>query len=384
MHEPTSSIVRLRDLENLIRCERELLLRNWREQVRQLPSAKHLDNPTLNDHIPTFLDELCMAFSAPSETTIAEALREGSPPAHGLQRIQDGFEIEEIVAEYNILRGCIHDLAESRSVILQGECFRTLNRVFDTAIASAVQAYATGQALEVRARRQEYLTFVMHDLRTPLNAISLSAQVLQMLLSNSVGEDAITMLKTLHRNIQHLDRFVRKIIDENTILQTEMGVDLHRRVVDLWPLVEMLLRDLQPVALSNRTQLINQVPYDLSVYADASLLLRILQNLIANAIRYSPEGVIKISAYENEADGTVECSVVDNGSGIPAELLPKVFDKGETDSENGGGMGLGLAIVKKFVEAHGGSVSVESELSAGSKFRFSLPAKQPQGDAAGT
>ncbi len=384
MHQPTSSIVRLGDLENLIRCERELLLRNWREQVRQLPSAKHLDIPTLNDHIPTFLDELCVACSAPSETTIPEALREGSPPAHGLQRIQDGFDIEEIVAEYNILRGCIHDLAESRSVILQGECFRTLNRVFDRAIASAVQAYATGQALEVRTRRQEYLTFVMHDLRTPLNAASLSAQVLQMLISNSVGEDAITMLKTLHRNIQHLDRLVRKIIDENTGLQTEIGVDLHRRVVDLWPLVEMLLRDLQPVALSNRTQLINQVPYDLSVYADASLLLRILQNLIANAIRYSPEGVIKISAYENEADGTVECTVVDNGSGIPAELLPKVFDKGETDSENGGGMGLGLAIVKKFVEAHGGTVSVESELSAGSKFRFSLPAKQPQGDAAGT
>ncbi len=384
MHQPTSSIVRLGDLENLIRCERELLLRNWREQVRQLPSAKHLDIPTLNDHIPTFLDELCVACSAPSGTTIPEALCEGSPPAHGLQRIQDGFDIEEIVAEYNILRGCIHDLAESRSVILQGECFRTLNRVFDRAIASAVQAYATGQALEVRTRRQEYLTFVMHDLRTPLNAISLSAQVLQMLLSNSVGEDAITMLKTLHRNIQHLDRFVRKIIDENTTLQTEMGVDLHRRVVDLWPLVEMLLRDLQPVALSNRTQLINQVPYDLSVYADASLLLRILQNLIANAIRYSPEGVIKISAYENEADGTVECTVVDNGCGIPAELMPKVFDKGETDSENGGGMGLGLAIVKKFVEAHGGTVSVESELSAGSKFRFSLPAKQPQGDTAGT
>ena len=384
MHQPTSSIVRLGDLENLIRCERELLLRNWREQVRQLPSAKHLDIPTLNDHIPTFLDELCVACSAPLETTIPEALREGSPPAHGLQRIQDGFDIEEIVAEYNILRGCIHDLAESRSVLLQGECFRTLNRVFDRAIASAVQAYATGQALEVRTRRQEYLTFVMHDLRTPLNAASLSAQVLQMLISNSVGEDAITMLKTLHRNIQHLDRLVRKIIDENTGLQTEIGVDLHRRVVDLWPLVEMLLRDLQPVALSNRTQLINQVPYDLSVYADASLLLRILQNLIANAIRYSPEGVIKISAYENEADGTVECTVVDNGSGIPAELLPKVFDKGETDSENGGGMGLGLAIVKKFVEAHGGTVSVESELSAGSKFRFSLPAKQPQGDAAGT
>src|SRR5207253_2733718 len=75
------------------------------------------------------------------------------------------------------------------------------------------------------------------------------------------------------------------------------------------------------------------------------------------------------------ANGTVECWVADNGSGIPTELLDKVFDKGETNPQDDGGLGLGLAIVKTFTEAHGGKVSVESKELVGSTFRFSLPGR---------
>src|SRR5687767_15912054 len=109
-------------------------------------------------------------------------MREASPPAHGLQRVQDGFDIEEVVAEYNILRGCIHDLAQANGLALQGEPFRILNRVLDGAIGLAVKTFAAERALEVRSRREEYLSFVAHDLRTPLNAISLATGVLELAL----------------------------------------------------------------------------------------------------------------------------------------------------------------------------------------------------------
>jgi two-component system phosphate regulon sensor histidine kinase PhoR len=140
-------------LAALIKQERNALLALWREQVRQLPSAKHLDTPTLNDHIPLLLDELVTAFQLVSDQTIPEALLEGSPPIHGLQRHEDGFDIVEIVAEYNILRGCIHDLAESNGLSLHGKPFHILNRVLDEAIGLAVQTFATQQALEAAARR---------------------------------------------------------------------------------------------------------------------------------------------------------------------------------------------------------------------------------------
>jgi two-component system phosphate regulon sensor histidine kinase PhoR len=109
------------------------------------------------------------------------------------------------------------------------------------------------------------------------------------------------------------------------------------------------------------------------VFADASLLRRVLQNLIANAIKYTPRGEIAIAARYLGGGGGVECTVSDNGAGIPEELLERVFDKGETDSDTEGNAGLGLAIVKTFVEAHGGRVSVESMEGAGSTFRFWLP-----------
>ena len=117
------------------------------------------------------------------------------------------------------------------------------------------------------------------------------------------------------------------------------------------------------------------MPDDLVVYADASLLRRVFQNLIGNAIQYTPRGEVLIGARELGAEGAVECWVGDNGRGIPEELLEKIFDKGETDPENTGGTGLGLVIVKTFTEAHGGKVTVESKEGLGSTFRFSLPTK---------
>ena len=147
-----------------------------------------------------------------------------------------------------------------------------------------------------------------------------------------------------------------------------------RREFDLWPLVEALIHDLHPVAGTSSTKLVNTVPANLMVYADASLLRRIFQNLIANAIKHTPHGEVAIGARDLLPKGAVECWVKDNGTGIPSALLDKVLDKGETDDPNdGGGMGLGLAIVKAFAEAHGGQVAVESTEGHGSTFRFSLP-----------
>jgi signal transduction histidine kinase len=366
------SIQNLVELASLIKRERDALLSQWREKVRELPSAKDLDTPALNDHVPSLLDELVIAFHLLSDQTIPEALLECSPPVHGIQRQQDGFDIVEVVAEYNILRGCIHDLAENHGLSLQGKAFHILNRVLDEAIGLAVQTFATQQALEVQRRREEYLAFVAHDLRSPLNAITLAAQVLQTPISGQ-GDSAQTaqILKTLHRNVQRLQTLVDNVLKESDHIRTETGVKLERREFDLWPLVEALIHDLHPVAGTASTQLTNEVPEDLTVYADASLLKRVFQNLIANAIKYTPRG--EVGAQETGAEGSLECWVSDNGAGIPQDRLEIIFDKQETDPEREGGTGLGLTIVKTFVEAHGGKVTVESKEGVGSTFRFTLP-----------
>jgi len=287
-------------LAALIKQERHGLLSQWRQQVRQLPSARQLDTPTLNDHIPSLLDELVTELQSKSDQTIPEALSEGSPPAHGIQRLHNDFD----------------------------------------------------------------------------NAISLAGRVLELKLpAHSISAETGQMLRALRHNVQQLEGLVGKVLEENTSLQTDVGIKLARREFDLWPLVEALIHDLHPVAGTGSTQLVNKVPDDLVVYADASLLRRVFQNLIANAIRYTPCGAVVIGARENSAARSVECWVSDNGAGIPEALLEKVFDKGETDAETAGGTGLGLAIVKTMTEAHGGTVAVDSKERVGSTFRFSLPAK---------
>jgi len=372
-----NSMSQLDRLAALIRSEHHALLARWRQQVRELPSAQHLDVPTLNDHVPQLIEELAAALKARSDETIPEALSEASPPAHGMQRVQDGYDIEEVVAEYNILRGCIHDLAQANGLILQGAPFHILNRVLDGAIGLAVKTFATARALEVRGRREEYLSFVAHDLRTPLNAISLATRVLELAAPARRAAAAHTqMFKTLRRNVQHLDALVDKVIEENTGLLSELGIKLERRTFDLWPLVEALVHDLHPVAHAAGTRLLNQVPDDLVVYADAGLLRRVFQNVIGNAIAYTPRGQVVIGARQFGPERAFECWVSDNGAGIPQERVAKVFDKSETDPDKEGGWGLGLAIVKTFVEAHDGSVSVESREGLGSTFRFTLPPRQ--------
>jgi signal transduction histidine kinase len=136
-----------------------------------------------------------------------------------------------------------------------------------------------------------------------------------------------------------------------------------------------VLNDLGPVAATAGATLVNAVPEGLVAFADASVLSRILQNLIGNAIKYTPRGTITVSARCVGDRGAVECCVADDGAGIPAEQREHIFEKGVHDQASESGFGLGLAIVKQFVEAHGGRVSVASEETVGSTFRFTLPGR---------
>jgi signal transduction histidine kinase len=383
VHAVTESVVGndVGQLADLIRDEQMTLMEDWKQRVRRLRSASELDAPGLTDHMPEFLTELAESIRLASGREIEEALSGGTAPVHGIRRVKEGYEIEEVVAEYGILRACIHDLAEGRGMILHGILFHVLNRAFDAAIGAAVRTYAESQSLEVQRRREEYLAFVAHDLRTPLNAISLVGGLLERMRGDQGDSQIDALLATLRRNTRHVESLVSKVLDENSQLLAESGVRLERRVFELWPLVEATLQGMGPVALEGTATLVNAVPYDLTVNADAGLLERIFQNLIANAIGYAPKGKVSIGAREIEnLPGAVECWVSDDGEGIPDCQFERIFEKTETDGREGRhGSGLGLAIVRKFVEGHGGKVCVESEVGRGTTFRFTIPAVEPHG-----
>lgn len=363
-------------LAGLIEQERHALLHQWRRQVRALSPARCRGIPVLNDHMPGLLDELGSTLKSHARLTASSTLQDGRRPMHGLRHLQDGFGMEDVVIECNILRTCLHNLARENGISLQGRPFHVINRVFDHAISLALETYANQQALKVQQRREEYLAFVAHDLRTPLFAISLAGRTLeQSLPKRGYGEDAAQMLKSLRRGVQQLEGLVQKVLEENTHFQGEEGIRLERRTLNLWSLVDALVDDIALVSEDAGTQIVNSVPCDLTVYADAGLLRRILQNLIVNAVKYTPNGIVIIGANGLGDGNSIVCWVRDDGAGIDKGRLQKIFNKGETDTGRHDGIGLGLAIAQAFAQAHGGHLTVESELGVGSTFRFTLPGR---------
>ena len=373
----------LDQLATLIRQKRDELLAHWRGEVRRLPIAQHLDAPTLNDHIPDLLEELACELEASCDETLIEAHMKENPVIHGLERLRIGFDVEEVVAEYNVLRDAMQSLAERNGISLQGSAARIVNRVLDRAIGLAVKTYATQKALEVQQRREEHLSFVVHDLKSPLAAMSMATSLLERKFPDQArDEEAVMMLNTIRRNAERLNALIVKVLREEANLDTITSLQLQRREVDLWALVEGLINDLQPLTQNSGTRFTNTIPKDLILFADAHLLTQVFQNLLSNAIEYTPAGEIMIGARAISADDAVECWVSDDGAGIPEERIDKVFERLETDPEKKGGTGLGLAIVKEVVEAHGGKVTVESKLEEGTTLRFTLPGKAPLSEEA--
>ena len=142
--------------------------------------------------------------------------------------------------------------------------------------------------------------------------------------------------------------------------------------------VDQLIHDLSPIAELSHTKIDNQVPGEVDVYSESRLLEQVIQNLLSNAVKFTPQGTVIVGA-RTEADGAVTCWVTDNGSGMAAEVLERVFDRFETHgSAQQRGIGLGLPIVKEIIELHEGEISVDSQLGNGSTFKFRIPGPQTE------
>jgi len=165
-----------------------------------------------------------------------------------LQRLKNGFNIVESSRNTTSLRGCrSRPCAENGLLLRRGvPCVQPCHRRGDGA---AVENYSTAQALEIVRRREEYLAFIAHDLRTPLNAIGMSTKLLKLKLHReSINPEIENCNKTLNRNIQHLSALVTEYSRKIPIKPIGGGVKLQRRVFDLWPLVEGLIHELNPIA----------------------------------------------------------------------------------------------------------------------------------------
>jgi len=221
--------------------------------------------------------------------------------------------------------------------------------------------------------REEFVANVSHELRTPLSLIK---GYVETLLDGARNDPAIAerFLKIIERNTQRLDLLIQDLLTISA-LESER-IKLNLQPVELRPLVEKIFSDLNAKAENKNVQLLNEFP-ELVATADVNRLDQALANLVDNAIKYGrAQGRVTVGGKKLD-DGKLEIFVQDDGPGIPAESLDRVFERfyrvDKARSRDQGGTGLGLSIVKHIVQAHGGEVWVKSEPGKGATFFFTLP-----------
>ncbi|MGD0070560.1 MAG: CHASE4 domain-containing protein [Candidatus Bathyarchaeia archaeon] len=215
----------------------------------------------------------------------------------------------------------------------------------------------------------ELAGMVGHDLRNPLAAIKNAVYFLKKKGASIKEEQAKTMLETIESGVAHSDKIINDLLDYARNIHLELEVDSVRNV---------LIDALTVVRIPENVQVLNAVPEEPTIRVDKNKIERVFINLVKNAIDAMPNGgTITISC--KQANDKFEITFADTGTGIPEEIIPKIFSPLFTTKAQG--MGFGLAICKRMVEAHGGTITVETEKGKGTAFKVTLPiAKQPTED----
>ncbi len=222
--------------------------------------------------------------------------------------------------------------------------------------------------------KDQFLANTSHELRTPLNGIIGLSESLKEGVAGEPTEDMKHDLNMIISSGKRLSGLINDILDFSKLREKDITLSL--KPIDLYTTVEVDIRILYPSTTGKAIKLLNQVPKDmLAVNADESRLQQILLNLVGNAIKFTKEGSIIISATQQGE--LISVSVKDTGIGIPNDKLNSIFEAFEqadaSIERQYGGSGLGLNIARQLVELHGGTLTVESEQGKGSTFTFTLP-----------
>lgn len=231
--------------------------------------------------------------------------------------------------------------------------------------------------------KDDFMANVSHELRTPLNGvIGLSESLLDGVAGELNGRQQQDIYLVMN-SAKRLYRLVQDLLDFSQLKHTQL--QLHNQNIWLRELTDVILPLLQPLIAGKPLQLRNQIPADTPpVWADEDRVQQILHNLIGNALKFTHDGQVTITA-KVLGEKQLEILVTDTGPGIPPEQQVSIFDaftQGEASlTRTQGGTGLGLTITRQLVELHGGKLWVDSEVGKGATFHFTLPLSHTSGPA---
>ncbi|MGB9742972.1 MAG: PAS domain-containing sensor histidine kinase [candidate division WOR-3 bacterium] len=237
--------------------------------------------------------------------------------------------------------------------------------------------------------RTEFVAMVSHDLRAPLAAIREAISLLVETAAGRMEEKQRRFLLIAQEEMDRLNRMIDNLIEVSRMETGKMELSL--KAVDLNDIINSSLQSMSLLLNKKNLKVVRRIPSRLPpVAGDPDRLLRVFSNLLDNAIKYSPDsGTIQIEIDFVDPEAPVlsepgilantrylKVTITDQGPGIPAEFLDRIFGKFERVEPHGSGIGLGLAIVRSIVELHHGRVWARSTIGEGASFSFILPVKE--------
>jgi signal transduction histidine kinase len=365
------------DLAEAIRERSERIMDRWEKLVREtLPRANKLPAAQLRDHLPQILNLIATALKTePQYKLIGTTLR------HGAHRFYVNYDVETVIIEFRLLRRIlVEELSEALANMLTADEIIALDMGVDIALQESVTGFLEHQRSELNAATEaeaKYLAFLSHDLRNNLNSVNLTLEVLSHDLAGTPqfaekAGDVAAAQQAIEDTVSGM----------NLLLQAEQmrkgTVEPKREVLDLRTVAAEVVRQAQPQATKKEINLALAMPHEQAVVnSDRGLIALILQNLVGNAVKYSPAGATVTVEAQPPKAGPNEgwtLSVADQGPGITNERqLSAPFVRGETHGEQG--TGLGLSIVHEASALLRARVAVDSKPGVGTVFRIVLPAE---------
>jgi two-component system sensor histidine kinase BarA len=291
-------------------------------------------------------------------------------------------EIRELADDFIVMAGQLRDVCNNleNKVELRTEELAKANKLLEE--QSHQLEEANKRLLEDNQYKSEFLAMMSHELRTPLTAIIAFTEVLQR-QNPEKNELELRILKDIEDNSKNLQNIINNILD---MARLEAGkMELVIETVDMIDIVNSLESMIEPLANKKNIAFSTAVHRDVPLFnGDNEKLRCILENLVSNAIKFTPEGgEIKVWVTYDETEDNILINVQDNGIGIAREdqysIFEKFVQKDTTSSRRYNGSGLGLALAKELTELHGGRISVHSTLGQGSLFTVSIPAGTKNG-----
>ncbi len=290
------------------------------------------------------------------------------------------------VASYGILRP-LRKLQHHLTSVGQGNFATPLEMSAPKDLQALVDSVNwMGQKLqELDDMKSEFLAHVSHELRTPMASIQEGTQLLLDEIPGPLTPDQRETLRIMSDSSRRLIRLISTILD---LSKMDAGMmDYSIVSTDFVRIVDVCINKIRLLADSKQVQLLTELPSPkVWVRADVSRIEQVLDNLLSNALKFSPPGsAIRIAAEAQARNGVLVVSVIDQGPGIAKDDVPHIFERfyqGRAPRTRAvAGSGLGLALAKKVVEAHNGRIWIESEQGKGATVRFSLRLAHTGGDA---